>query len=66
MTTSDIRSLETFRDNYNNIIPHSSISMEVPAKRYLETQKWKDGDDLYMEIEKNNSIRRVKVEIKIP
>ena len=66
MTTSDLSSLEIFINNYNNIIPHSSLSMEVPAKLYLGNQKWKVGDEVFMKVEENGKTTFHKMEIKIP
>ena len=58
MTTTNLNSIEIFRNNYNNYIPHSAFKHQAPSDVYYGIRHFKPSDSFEIDELVNNQIIR--------
>ena len=58
MTTTNLNSIETFRNNYNNYILHSAFKHQTPSDVYYGIRHFKKSDSFEIDELVNNQIIR--------
>ena len=58
MTTPDPLSVERFRNNYNNVIPHSALDGLTPRDVYYASKHYSQGDPIEIDVLNGNHLVR--------
>ena len=58
MTTTNLNSIEIFRNNYNNYIPHLAFKHQAPSDVYYGIRHFKKSDLFEIDELVNNQIIR--------